>query len=72
LEIVGSRAGHLWGALYSAYEVLGSDDAAGGDEVFRDLAMARNQICGSAADYASCRRGAGACDTKLPLEHPNT
>jgi hypothetical protein len=41
LEIVGSRAGHLWDALCWAYEVLGLDRAAGGDEVFRDLVLAR-------------------------------
>ena len=31
LEIIGSRAGHLWGALCSAYEALGFDGAAGSD-----------------------------------------
>jgi hypothetical protein len=41
LEIVGSRPAHLWEALCRAYEVLGLDRAAGGDEVFRDLALAR-------------------------------
>ncbi len=41
LEIVGSRAGHLWDALCRAYDCLGSDDAAGGDEVFRALVLAR-------------------------------
>jgi hypothetical protein len=41
LEIVGSRAGHLWAALCVAYEALGFDRAAGGDEVFRDLVLAR-------------------------------
>ena len=41
MEIVGSRAGHLWEALCRAYESLGLDGAAGGDEVFRDLVLAR-------------------------------
>ena len=41
LEIVGSRAGHLWDALCRAYDVLGFDHAVGGDEVFRDLVLAR-------------------------------
>ena len=41
LEIVGSRAGHLWDGLCRAYGALGLDDAAGGDEVFRDLVLAR-------------------------------
>jgi hypothetical protein len=33
--------GHLWGALGAAYEALGVDVAAGGDEVFRQLVLAR-------------------------------
>jgi hypothetical protein len=41
LEIVGSRAGHLWDTLCRAYEALGFDHAAGGDEVFRHLVLAR-------------------------------
>jgi Transposase DDE domain len=41
LEIIGSRAGYLWDALCLAYETLGLDRAAGGDEVFRDLVLAR-------------------------------
>jgi hypothetical protein len=41
LEIVSSRAGHLWDALCRAYTRLGLDHAAGGDEVFRDLVLAR-------------------------------
>lgn len=31
MEIVSSRAGHLWDALCRAYELLGLDHAAGGD-----------------------------------------
>jgi len=41
LEIVDSRAGHLWDGLCVAYGALGFDRAAGGDEVFRDLVLAR-------------------------------
>ena len=33
--------GHLWDALSAAYAVLGFDAAAGGDEVFRALVLAR-------------------------------
>jgi hypothetical protein len=41
LEIVSSRAGHLWDALCRAYQALGFDRALDGDEVFRDLVLAR-------------------------------
>jgi Transposase DDE domain len=41
LPIVASRMGCLWDALCGAYELLGFDRAAGGDEVFRDLVLAR-------------------------------
>jgi hypothetical protein len=41
LEIASSRMGHLWDALCRAYDVLGFDEAAGGDEVFRQLVLAR-------------------------------
>ncbi len=41
LPITASRMGHLWGALSSAYDVLGFADASGGDEVFRQLVLAR-------------------------------
>ena len=41
LEIASSRMGHLWDALSRAYDVLGFDQAAGGDEVFRQLVLAR-------------------------------
>jgi hypothetical protein len=41
LTIVGSRAGHLWDALSRVYDALGFDQAAGGDEVFRQLVLAR-------------------------------
>jgi hypothetical protein len=41
LPITASRMGHLWDALSRAYEVLGFDVAAEGDEVFRCLVLAR-------------------------------
>jgi hypothetical protein len=41
LEIASSRMGHLWDALSRAYDVLGFDQAADGDEVFRQLVLAR-------------------------------
>jgi hypothetical protein len=41
LPIIASRMGHLWDALSLAYDVLGFNDAAGGDEVFRQLVLAR-------------------------------
>lgn len=41
LPITSSRMGHLWDALVRGFEVLGFDAAAGGDEVFRALVLAR-------------------------------
>ena len=41
LEIVSSRMGHLWEALCRAYDALGFAEASGGDEVFRQLVLAR-------------------------------
>jgi hypothetical protein len=41
LPITSSRMGHLLDALEHAYRVLGLEDAAGGDEVFRGLVLAR-------------------------------
>jgi hypothetical protein len=41
LPITASRMGCLLDALEHAYRVLGFDQAAGGDEVFRDLVLAR-------------------------------
>src|SRR3954452_13064705 len=41
LPITSSRMGHLWDALEHGYRVLGFERAAGGDEVFRDLVLAR-------------------------------
>lgn len=41
LPITASRMGHLWDALCAGYDTLGFDEAAGGDEVFRHLVLAR-------------------------------
>jgi Transposase DDE domain len=41
LEIASSRAGHLLDALSRAYDALGFPQAAGHDEVFRQLVLAR-------------------------------
>ncbi len=41
LEIVASRMGHLLEALSRAYDALGFEEATNGDEVFRQLVLAR-------------------------------
>jgi len=41
LAITASKMAHLWDALSRAYDMLGFDAAAGGDEVFRQLVFAR-------------------------------
>jgi hypothetical protein len=41
LLITSSRMSYLWDALIHTYQVLGFRRAAGGDEVFRDLVLAR-------------------------------
>lgn len=41
LPITSSRSAHLWDALRRGYEVLGFDGAAGDDEAFRQLVLAR-------------------------------
>src|SRR6516225_1637526 len=41
LPITSSRMGHLLDSLERAYQVLGFADAAGGDEVFAQLVLAR-------------------------------
>ncbi len=41
LPITSTRMGHLADALGHAYRVLGLEDAAGGDEVFAQLVLAR-------------------------------
>ena len=41
MPITSTRMAHLWDALAHAYDVLGFAAAAGGDEVFRQLVLAR-------------------------------
>src|SRR5262249_16412096 len=41
LPITSSKAAQLWNALCRGYEILGFDKAAGGDEAFRQLVLAR-------------------------------
>jgi hypothetical protein len=41
LRIVSSRMGHLWDGLCAAYDLLGFDQAAEDDELFRQLVLAR-------------------------------
>jgi hypothetical protein len=41
LEILSSQAGRPWNALRCAYDRPGFDHATGGDEIFRQLVLAR-------------------------------
>jgi hypothetical protein len=41
LPITSSKSAHLWDALCTAYDALGFDKAADGDEAFRQLVLAR-------------------------------
>lgn len=41
LPITSTRMGHLWDALCRAYDALGFEEATKGDEVFRQLVLAR-------------------------------
>jgi hypothetical protein len=41
LPITSSKAAQMWDALCCAYDVLGFDKVTGGDEVFRQLVLAR-------------------------------
>jgi hypothetical protein len=41
LPITSTKAAQLWDALCAAYEILGFEQAAEGDEVFRQLVLAR-------------------------------
>ena len=50
LPILSSRMSHLWGALCSAYRILGFESATKGDNVFRDLVLARIIEPGSKVD----------------------
>src|SRR5262249_39746505 len=59
LPITSSRMGHLLDALERAYQVLGLEAAAGGDEVFRQLVLARIIEPASKLDSIRGLEGAG-------------
>jgi hypothetical protein len=63
LPITASRMGCLLDALSRAYDVLGFDRAAGGDEVFRDLVLARIIEPASKLDSLRVLEEAGAAVT---------
>jgi Transposase DDE domain len=63
LPITSSRMGYLWEALAHAYAVLGFDTASGGDEVFRDLVLARIVEPTSKLDAARVLEEVGAAAT---------
>jgi Transposase DDE domain len=66
LPIISSRAAHLWDALSHAYDVLAFDKAAGGDEVFRQLALARIIEPTSKADSLRVLDEAGIAGPSYP------
>ncbi len=66
LPITGSRMGCLLDALGRAYRVLGFDRAAGGDEVFEQLVLARIIEPVSKADSARVLKEAGAAAASYP------
>jgi hypothetical protein len=77
LPIVSSRAGRLWDGLGAAYDQLGFEQAAGRDEVFRQLVLARisrpasSTACGYWPRPVSTRflptpRSSGACPATPP------
>lgn len=66
LEIASSRMGHLWDALSWAYDVLGFDVAAAGDEVFRQLVLARIVEATSKQDSLRVLEEAGVAPPSYP------
>jgi hypothetical protein len=66
LPITSSRMGHLLDALAHAYRVLGLEEAAGGDEVFRGLVLARIIEPTSKLDSARVLEEAGAVPASYP------
>jgi len=72
LPITCSKSAHLWDALCTAYDALGLDKAADGDEAFRQLVLARITEPTSKADSLRVieedRSGAGVVpDGESPL-----
>jgi len=66
LPITSSRAAHLWDALSHAYDVVGFDKAAGGEEVFRQLVLARIIEPTSKADSLRVLGEAGVAGPSYP------
>jgi hypothetical protein len=58
--------GHLWDALARGYAVLGLEQAAGGDEVFRDLVLVRIIEPASKLDSARVLEEAGIVPASYP------
>ena len=71
LPITSSRMGHLLDALGHAYRVLGFEAATGGDEVFRDLVIARVIEATSKLDSLRVltEAGADACSYATVKRH---
>jgi hypothetical protein len=66
LPITSSRMGHLLDALSQAYRVLGFDRAAGADEVFRQLVLARVIEPSSKLDSGRVLEEAGETPASYP------
>src|ERR1700739_4604646 len=70
LPILSSQMSHLWDALCAAYRILGFESATKGDNVFRDLVLARiieptskvdaervlSEVGAASASYATVKR----------------
>ncbi len=57
---------HLWEALSRAYDVLGFDAAAGGDEVFRQFVLARIIKPTSKQESLRVLKGSASCRPPTP------
>jgi len=66
LPIMSSRTGQLLDALEHGYRVLGLEKAAGGDEVFRDLVLARIIEPASKLDSLRVLEEAGVAPASYP------
>ena len=66
LPITASRMGHLWDALLHGFRVLGLERAAGGDEVFAQLVLARIIEPTSKLDAARVLEETGAVPASYP------
>lgn len=69
LPITSSRMGHLWDTLVRAYQVLGLEEATGGDAVFRDLALARIVEPTSKLDAARVLEEVGVSDAASAVSY---